>query len=82
LKEMARQFKADLSPSGSFGLPAAISPRRSCVSSGLAAGHKLPNLPKLAVFGEPVLASPPGDRPTQTASDPGSILAPPLLTTR
>ena len=68
--------------SGSVGLPAAISPKQSCVSCESAAGYKLPTLPKHAVLGEHALVVPPDDHPTQTASDPDSILAPQLLTTR
>jgi len=67
--------------SGSFDSRVAISPRRSC-ASGSAAVCKLRFLPEHGVFGEHVLVLPPDGHPTQKASDPDSILEPPLLATR
>src|SRR5215217_4351591 len=75
-------FRSANYPSGSVGLPAAISPKQSYVSCESAAGYKLPTLPKHAVLGEHALVVPPDDHPTQAASAPDSILAPQLLTTR
>ena len=72
---------ATTTTSGSFDSRVAISPRRSCVS-GEAAVCKLRFLPEHGFSGEHALVVPPDGHPTQTASAPGSILAPPLPTIR
>src|SRR5215216_1162842 len=67
--------------SGSFDSRVAISPRRSC-ASGSAAVCKLRFLPEHGVSDEHALVLQPDGHPTQKASDPDSILEPPLLATR